>query len=352
MQVKAKSRNSPQRQRGIAILTVLVIVALVVTLATVILARQSRSVRQMDNFQSLERAWHYAFTMEQFAILQLRLDAKTNKYDALTDRWAYQLPTQVLNEESGATVRFTGKLEDMQGRLNLNNLLDKEKEGALNGEYLKLVPKFISNAGLPKGFSEAIIDWVDKDSQPFGVNGAERDFYLAGTIPYLPANMPFVDPSELRLLRLEIFEADKKRQALERLQSMVSTLPFRGTTINPNTASPEVLKALGLSADQVSLVVEKRRNKQVYKSKDNFLREMGINNNTADDKILSKIFDTQSQYFRLTGTIEINRARVFLNTLLFRGNKGEVRVIMRQFDRVNETITANRDASNTSANTE
>lgn len=343
---------APRQQRGIAILSVLVIAVLVVTLAAVIFARQSRAVRQTDNFQSLERAWQYVFMMEQYAGLQLQIDAKDNKYDALTDRWAYNLPSQTLTEESGAVVRFTGKLEDMQGRFNLNNLVSQEGEqrGKLDGAALNQLKSFVTDAGLPPGFTDAIADWLDSNTQPQGIDGAERDYYLSGAIPYLAADMPFADPSEVRLLRLEMQDPNGKNKALNQFLSTVTVLPFKKSPINPNTASKEVLKALRLSDSQIAQILDNRKLKQAYKSKEAFVREMAFT--PGKDDVLMNSFDVTTQYFRLTGEVQINRARVFVNSLLFRDSKGTVRVIMRQFDRVNEQPITTNDASNTPANTE
>ncbi|QLQ33144.1 MAG: general secretion pathway protein GspK [Candidatus Thiothrix singaporensis] len=233
----------PRRQRGIAILTVLVIAVLIVTLAAVVFARQSRAVRQSDNFQSLERAWQYAFTMEQYAGLQLQLDALANKYDALTDRWAYELPAQTLTEDSGAVVRFSGKLEDMQGRFNLNNLVSQEGEqrGKLDGAALNQLKPFVANAGLPRLYRRnRRLAGRQRHPARGGRSGT-------GLLPVrhhaLPAaDMPFADPSELRLVRLDILDPKLKDKALNQFLQTVTVLPFKKSTLNPNTASKEVLR--------------------------------------------------------------------------------------------------------------
>ena len=348
----APRRKPPRQQRGIAILSVLVIAVLVVTLATVVLARQSRAVRQTDNFQSLERAWQYVFMMEQYAGLQLQLDAKETQYDALTDRWAYSLPTQTLPDESGAVVKFSGKLEDLQGRFNLNNLVsqDGEQRGKLDGAALNQLKPFVTDAGLPAGFTDAIADWLDSNTQPQGINGAERDYYLSGAIPYLAADMPFADPSEIRLLRLEMPDPALKNQALNRFLATVTALPFKKSTINPNTASKAVLTALRLSDNQIALILDKRKLKQAYKSKAEFNQDMAFT--PGKDDVLMNSLDVTSQYFRLTGEVQINRARVFVNSLLMRDPKGGIRVIMRQFHRVNEQAITTNNASNTPTITE
>ncbi len=363
-----RNLSGGRSQRGVAIITVLVIAVLIVTLATVIFARQSRAVRQNDNVQSLERAWAYVYNLEQFAALQLQIDAKINKFDALTDRWAYDLPEQTVTLNNGAVVRFKGKLEDMQSRFNLNNLLsqDAEQKGKLDGAAYGLLKPFVTNAGLPSGFVDVIADWIDNNAIPQSADGAERDYYMSGNMAYLAADMPMTDISEVRLLRLENLEPQQKSRALDKFLQTVTVLPFKKTTINPNTASKAVLVALGLSNDQLMLINEKRKTKSAYKTKDEFFQAMGFDaDKDPKHKTLIDTFDVSSQYFRLTGEININHARVFLNSLLFREPNGKVRVIMHQFDRAidsqdtqspQQTTTTTdsdttNDASDTPANT-
>ena len=339
---KPPRRPNARQQRGIAILTVLVIAVLVVTIAATVLARQSRAIRHFDNAQSLERAWQYVSGVEQLASLQLAIDAKTNKYDALTDRWAYEIPWQNQTESNGAVVKFKGHIEDMQGRFNLNNILNQatDQKGKLDPTYFTLLKKVVKKAELPEGFADVIADWEDSNTEPQNADGAERDYYSSGSIPYLAADMAFTDVSELRLLRLEDLDNDAKEAALKRFSSMVIALPFKQTTVNPNTASFTLLSALGLNSEQITTLKEKRQQKQVFKTKEAFFQAMGFQDNDDQQKMLMGIFDVTSQYFRLSGEININHARVFVNSLLFRDSNGTVRVIMRQFDRANEAVTA------------
>lgn len=358
--MSASSRSSFRQQKGIAILTVLVIAVLIVTLAAVIFVRQSRAVRQTDNYQALERAWQYVFTMEQYAGLQLQLDAQTNKFDALTDRWAYPMPMQTQTEDSGAVIRFSGKIDDLQARYNINNLLDNE--GKIRSGEDTVVKELIRQAGLPEGFLDAIVDWMDKDTLPRGLEGAERDYYLGGAIPYQPADMPFTDLSELRLLRLETQEPALKQRGLQTLLPMLSVIPARTEwqnllpiKINVHTASIAVLRACGLKNDQIRVLLENRQQKKHYDSVDAVIAALNFNTqNPADQSTITTLkqhLDVKSNFFRLTGEIQINRARVFVNSLLFREPNGKVHVIMRQFDRVNEVPPKNdNDVSTTPAN--
>lgn len=311
-------------QQGIAILTVLVMVALVMTLTAVIFARQSRALRQQDNYQSLERAWQYALSLEQFVGMELQRDAQSNQYDALTEGWATILPRLPIEEGRGVKVgEFSGSVEDLQARYNLNNVINKE--GLLRPDQQAILQRVVSSAKLPAGFASVVVDWLDKNEIIFDADGAESDYYLSLAIPYRAANMAFSDVSELRLLRLELPHEDKLA-ALQRLQTLVTTLPVQEsvTTVNANTASAEVLTALGLSAQQVDLLLNERATAP-YKTPQALADK--VNLTTEQQSLLG----VASRYFRLQGEVRVGRARVYLNSVFFREPGQPTRVIMRQF---------------------
>ena len=344
MQHQQLPRNA-HSQRGVAILTVLIIVALVMTLATVILARQSRTVRQTDNYQSLERAWQYAFALEQYVGMELQRNLKTNKYDALTESWArLKLKDLKLEEGNSVTVGiFTGKLEDLQARFNINNILIQPQTPP-NQQQKTYLNNLIHDAGLPDGFTSAMIDWIDDDEQLSDGESAESDYYLSSTLPFRAANMQFLDPSELRLLRLTM-SADKKPVALNKLQQLVSTIPTNQIiTVNANTANKQVLTALGLNSQQIESIMDLRKTKPFETAQD-LANKASL---TSEQKL---ILGVSSNYFRLQGEIKVGRARVYLSSVFFRAPDKPIRVIMRQFDRVNDTqpATTTDDADTTPA---
>lgn len=357
--------TSPHRQRGIAILTTLVIAVLIVTLAAVIFARQSRAVRQTDDYQSLERAWQYAYSIEQFAGMELQRDAKSgDKSDDLTEDWAINLPTLPLEEGNGVKVgEFNVKLEDLQARFNINSIMDDKGKESPNQEMTTL-KNLAQSAGLPATFADTIFDWMDPDSIIRNGSSAETDYYLSGAIPYRAADIPLVDASEIRLLRLDMMDPEQKDKALKAFLQNVTVLPFN-TTVNANTTNKAVLQAMGLNADRIKIIMDARlpENDKPFKSAAQLFADLQFDTNTstpagkADAELkarLSKTLDVSSSFFRLKGEVKVGRARVFLNSVFYREPGQPIRVIMRQFDRVDEnepeTTTTTDDASTTPTN--
>jgi general secretion pathway protein K len=348
MHRKPPSRN-PTQQRGIAILTVLVIIALVVTLATLILTRQSRAVRQTDNYQSLERAWQYAFALEQYVGMELSRDANTNKYDALTEDWAK--PSLLALPDGGDKAEFKGGLEDLQGRFNLNNVLDDKGKLRTTGEGEQL-KKLVQQDGLPDGFADAIVDWMDADNIIISGESAENDYYLSTPMPYRAANRAFADDSEIRLLRLEIPDPEQKETMLNQFVQHLTVLPVgrAATKVNANTASDAVLLAVGLTQTQVDKIKDTRK-ETPYKTTADLFSALGLEDADPKAAALKSLLDVSSQYFRLKGTVSFGRARVFINSVFFRETGKPIRVIMRQLERVDPpqkpTTPTTDDADNT-----
>ena len=110
-------------QRGVALVTALLVVSLVTVAAVAMATRQQVDVRRTANLLHGEQAYAHAVSAESWARVVLRRDAKDNDYDVLEDEWATALPPIAV--EGGLV---SGRVEDRQGRFNLNNLVDSDGE--------------------------------------------------------------------------------------------------------------------------------------------------------------------------------------------------------------------------------
>ena len=113
------------KERGVALITAIVVVAIATVLAVRIGTRASLDLRRTAGLIALDQAWHVALGAEAWAAEVLREDREDSQTDHLAERWAQPIPPLPVD---GGTVR--GGLEDMQGRFNLNNLL--ENDGTVN----------------------------------------------------------------------------------------------------------------------------------------------------------------------------------------------------------------------------
>ncbi len=217
------------RQQGIALITAVLIVAIVATVAAHLSLGQQVWVRQAQNLNDRAQADTVTKAAFQWAMLILDEDArKTPGTDNLTEDWARPLPP--LPVESGA---IQGQIIDAQGLFNLNNLL---RNNAPSPPDIGVFQRLLRNVGLDPNLSEAVVDWLDSDSltRPGGAEDAE---YLTLQPPYRAANQLIQSIEELRLIRG--FDA----AAVDKLRPLVVALP-KATAININTAPAPVLSAL------------------------------------------------------------------------------------------------------------
>lgn len=229
-------------QRGVALITALLVIALVTAAAVAMASRQQLDIRRTANTLQRDQAYVYAMGAEVMARAVLAKD-DPQKPDHKEEDWA----------KSGVTIPFeggllTGTLEDIQGRFNLNNVVKNGVASPQDVERLKRLllilkgksppdpDKEVWKNAEPPDLANAILDWIDADSN-VSPGGAEDSDYLQAERPYRAANAPMVSTSELLLVRG--FNAGIYRE----VAPYVTALP-EYTKINVNTAKLDVLRAL------------------------------------------------------------------------------------------------------------
>lgn len=232
--------RNPVRQRGAALLTAMLLVALVATLATAMLWQQWRGV-EVETAQRtrVQSAWILTGALD-WARLILREDAREGGADHLAEPWAVPLAAARLStflsadnavalvgEENDTDLEafLSGQIEDLQARLNVNNLLEGKK---LHAPSVAAWERLFKQLDLPQA------ELHDLTSGLLWVAGGE----VAGEPPApRPENRP-LQPQTLADLRWLGLSAS----SLARLQPFITLLPAR-TSVNLNTAAPEVLQA-------------------------------------------------------------------------------------------------------------
>lgn len=234
-------------ERGVALITIMLVVALIATLATFMAWRQQVWTRQVENLRDSAQARIVVKAGLDWARLILAQDAKDNTYDHPGESWATPVSVPV---EQG---RASGALEDMQGRFNLNSLI---RQGGISKPDLDTYQRLLEILGLDLGLADALVDWLDEDSQESGTLGAEDTYYLAQTPPTLAANRLLSDVSELGRVR------GYSDSVLAILVPHITVLP-QWTAINVNAATAEVLAAAvpDLSVVEAHRLIETRGSK-------------------------------------------------------------------------------------------
>ena len=306
--------NGRRRQTGVALITALLITALVTVAAVAMASRQQLDIRRTGNLMEADQAWQYALGIEAWARQVLaKDDAKRDTLDYLHDPWAATVPPLVVE---GGSVQ--GAVEDLQGRINLNNLVDSQGKPVPAQEQVLTNLLGLLAASDPKlqinpFLTDVVVDWIDTRPEVYR-SGAEDGDYLGLTPPYRAGNQPLASPSELQAM------AGLTPRAVAALTPLVATLPDRvATRINVNTAPEMVLMALSdkITPPMAQQLVAYRKKTPFDKAAD-FVKYV---KDEFDITVDADLVDVKSEYFLVTGLATIGRTNVQLYSLLKRSAK-------------------------------
>jgi general secretion pathway protein K len=300
------------RQRGVALITALLVVAIATVLAVEIAARERLDIRRTQNLLARDQAYALAVAAEAWTLDILKTDLQEGDgVDGPQDDWAQDI---MLPPFEGATLGM--RIEDLQGRFNLNNLAGTNPQRAANDPDYQRFRLLLENlrdqhqlAFEPAELIDSLLDWLDQDSlvRPLG---AEDSYYMALEHPRRVANQEMVSPTELMLVK------GYTPELYRLLAPHVTALPGN-TTINVNTATPEVLRALdrriGASAAER---LDRQRTEEAWETLGEFMRAADIPETGFDSSGLS----VDSQYFAFHGEVSLGPARARLHSLISRAN--------------------------------
>lgn len=327
--------NATMKQRGVALITALVVLAIASTIAAAMIWQGGLDERRTATLIQGNQAMEYALGAESWAeqiMLRDFTDPKvTTQSVNLGQDWAQQLPP--LPVEGGQIV---GHIEDMQGRFNLDLL--QSQGGAASQAYMAQFQRLLQSLNIDPGIAQAVADWINTGNNPTQPYGAKDDYYSRLQPPYLTAEAPMTSVSELELVR------GMTPQIYAALLPYVCAIPVTAVTagqggssststgwaLNINTASPLMLMSLAqnVSEDQVQSIVAARAAQGITQSE---LSSLNINLNSQGASSPPTGFT--SNYFLLTVTAEIGSTRVTMYSLLHYtgGLGGQVTAVRRTF---------------------
>ena len=226
---------TPHRsEEGAALLTVLLLVAVMTVLAAAALERLKLATHLTGNGAAIEQARAYALAAETVARFRIGdLIQRDVARTTLEGNWA------------GRTANFpidggiaTARLDDGGNCFNLNSLVDAGQTGILVARPLAIVQftRLLTLLEVPGRDAEVIAsaaaDWIDTDALPI-IAGAEDAAYANAGVALKTANTLMTDASELRVV------AGMTPAYYIRVRPFVCALPVTNlTAINVNTLRP------------------------------------------------------------------------------------------------------------------
>jgi general secretion pathway protein K len=299
-----------ESQRGVALITAIIVVAIGTMIAVNLLWRGTLDLRRTDAALAADQGLMYLQGAEAWAGDILRQDlVDSPDSDNLGEPWAIELPPLPVD---GGTI--VGRLEDLQGRFNLNNLISNDGR---EDEYARRqLERLLVMVEADPGLAGAVIDWLDPDTELRFPTGGEDVVYSDHDPPYRTANSMITSSSELMAI------AGFDRDTYRRLAPYVTVLPA-GTKLNVNTASDVVLASLSddLDLGTATSMIEERGDSA-------FVDIDAAFEGLVEPDVLQEI-DGVSDHFLLTATVTLGSNQLTMRSVLQRDRSGITRAVFR-----------------------
>jgi general secretion pathway protein K len=302
---------SPYRsQRGVALVMAVLVVALGTMIAVNLMWQGTLDLRRAEASLAADQGLMYVQGAEAWAADILRQDlVDSPESDHLSETWAIELPPLPVD---GGTI--VGRLEDLQGRFNLNNLIGAD--GMESQLARRQFERLLLSVDADPQLAGAVVDWLDPDTEQRFPTGGEDVVYTDGDPPYRTANSMITSASEL--MAITGFD----REIYQRLAPYVTVLP-RGTKLNVNTASNVVLASL---SDDIDLSVADSLIEQ--RAGAEFLEIDATFEGLVEPDVLQEI-DGVSDHFLLTATVTLGSNQLTMRSVLQRDRSGITRAVFR-----------------------
>jgi general secretion pathway protein K len=295
-----------KRQRGVALLTAILVMTLAVILAFAVLESSQLQIQSNSTAQAAERARQLGIGLEDWALLLLARDEDARAgVDSRNDAWAAGLPPIPV---PGGVLQ--GSLEDQNGKLNINNLVSTD--ATLTRMSKQRFARLLQVLELPPDLLANFTDYLDADGESSG--GAEDLQYLGMTPARRAANRPIISIGELANV------PGCTPEVLEKLAPHIAALPS-GSALNINTATIEVLMSLheGISAQLAARI--NAQDHANYSSVGELVTEM----DRSGIRLLPDMqigLSVQSQYFIAHAAIKLERTVFVMHSEIVRTAAG------------------------------
>lgn len=327
--------KNPSSQQGVALISMLLVFALVVILISGAVARMGYDIRKTTYHLLNSQAYQYALGGEALARQMLHQDWENDQElaqgDTQHDNW-YQ-DTQF--EPDNGLMRI--RIRDLESRFNLNNLVTST--GEPDTAQVKQFQRLLGRLALPSDKIDAILDWLDKDTQP-RMSNSEDVYFQSLENDYRSADAPMSDASEL--YALNAFE----RKDLFRLLPDIVALPT-ATSVNPNTAGEAVLSSLHPQLNAAQVIQAREKMPQGFVSNQAFMAHTV----TAGLDLSQARIDVHSQYFLVSVAARYQDHTTYLQSVLHRDpQSGAITTLSRSLQRPRDTFTSGNGSAKPNAN--
>jgi len=335
------SLSKYNKQLGVALITVMLIVALCAVIASQMTARMQMQMQRSANVTFNQQAYWYAMGAEAFTKRVLITAFKKDEdVTHLGQIWA--------QGETTFPVDFgeiSGEITDLQSCLNLNALraplINKDGGGTPSNntkvparEAFETLLTNLEIDGISQfeaeSMADSLTDWLDENGRISGSGGAEDDDYASREFPYLAANNYLASINELRVV------AHFSPAIINAIKPYVCIIPDSYQhEININTIDadqPELLQALlDSTLEEAEQILSARPNEGFDTIQDFHNLEEVTKLNIIDSK--KDQFVVDSEYFTLKASASFNNSFFAMNSVMKITNNKYIDVMSRTIGR-------------------
>ncbi|WNC89769.1 type II secretion system minor pseudopilin GspK [Paraburkholderia sp. FT54] len=349
IQGKANKQKIQKPQKGVAIISALLVVALSAILVSGMLWRQQVQIRRIENQRLLSQAQWVARGALDWTRLILRSEGDTSAgITYLGGLWGVPIAKTRLSDflgqigevraEQGAATYLSGSIEDAQAKFNLRNLVESPAPGVLQldmnqvGAYQRLLISLGASGQLAKATAVQVRASLVQSATRFqtitSTNGTTatppqiQGGATGGSFTDKPGIEDGDDSSDNPPIQMTSVDSlldipGYTPEMVARLRPFVTVLPTV-SAVNVNTASAEVIAAVipGMSVSAAQSFVARRQTVFFHNVGDVqlALQGAGVQSISIDPSEL----DVNSSYFLIHGRVQHERAEVDRTTLVYR----------------------------------
>lgn len=318
-------------EKGAALLTVLLLVAVMSVIAVGVLDDIRFGVRRTTNAAGREQAQRYALGAEELARVQIARMARTDPGR-----------TTLKGDWNGRTFRFpiehgvmTGRISDATGCFNLNSVTEGRGDRLVRRELgVRQLVILLGALGIPQGrgqtLADNLADWIDSDDIAMG--GAEDQDYARAAPAYRTGGAMLAEVSELRAVRG--FTTD----VYDRLRPFVCAPPTTDLSpINVNTLAPDrsiliTMVTLGAIPAEAGARLLAGRPADGWDSLQTFWNDPVLVDRVPEDAARNQVA-LRTRFFSLDADATFAGSSATLNALLEVDPSGGVKLLARRWTR-------------------
>lgn len=316
-------------ERGAALLTVLMLVAVIGVIAAASLERLKLQTHLSGNMAAIDQARHYAIAGEAIARTRISDVSSADRTMTVAGDWLDR-PNAFPIDNGHATA----KLSDAGNCFNLNSLVSQSEQGerVIRPVAVRQFEALMTIIGIQPRvaglIAQSAADWIDTDTVP-QPGGAEDETYARAPIPYRAANALMADISELKAV------AGMEPAIYERVRPWICALPLAELSpININTLrhdqAPLVVMLL---PDRLSLAFAQRmideRPATGYSAVENFWSKPALRGITPPVEVMAQT-KIKTRWFALEMRIELGGAEL-TELALIDGAANPAKIVLRSW---------------------